>query len=59
MKSKQVIEDVVERCSNQEGLPSRFSTMTYEEGVEAALRWVQDEDPYGDYNEWPFIEDAL
>ena len=48
MKSRQEIEDVLGSLS-LEG--PRFPGMTYEDGIEAALRWAieeTDEEPYPD-----------
>jgi hypothetical protein len=54
-KSDDAIDEVIGRVTDQIGEGgTRYRGMTYEEGVEDALRWVQ-----GNNNdtEWPFGDD--
>jgi hypothetical protein len=52
MKTRQEIEDQIDKAleSKQES-PSRLSGMTYEEGVDAALRWVLGDAEYAPMDE--------
>lgn len=57
MKSREKIEDVLARVSKQlESGSSRYGGMSYEDGVDEALRWVIDEN---DSDEWPFVDDDV
>ena len=52
LKSKKEIEHVIGNCIEQmEDGSSRYPGISYEEGIEQALRWVLGED---DDEEWPF-----
>lgn len=43
MPSDQDINDVLNLCMDAIDNGSKYSGMTYEQGVEAALRWVQND----------------
>lgn len=49
MKSEQQINDLLDRAVDRCYQPSKFRSMTYEEGVRATLEWVledsEEEDP--------------
>jgi hypothetical protein len=52
MKTNKEIDEVLGEVAVQIGKGgSKFSGMTYEEGVDDALRWVQGDN---DSDEWPF-----
>lgn len=52
MKSQAEIDEVLGRVMEQIGQgKSKYGGMTYEEGVDEALRWVTGDN---DSDEWPF-----
>jgi hypothetical protein len=44
MKAEREIEELIGRAVEQMDSGSKFHGMSYEEGIEAALRWVLEED---------------
>ena len=51
MATHDEIVDALERAIDRAAQPTKFPAMTYEQGVEAALRWAAgdtDEDPLDD-----------
>ena len=43
MKTREKMEEVMDQASTQAAEGTKFPGMSYEEGVEAALRWALDD----------------
>jgi hypothetical protein len=50
-RTDQEIESLIGDCADAEAEGSRFPGMTYEQGIDAALRWV-----FGEQDEHPLAE---